>query len=39
MSIPTVILFVNGRQVDRIQGYQPKAHLKYRVDRALAPAA
>jgi thioredoxin 1 len=39
MSIPTVILFVGGRPADRVMGFEPKAHLKDRIARALAPAA
>jgi len=32
-SIPTLILFKNGKPVDRIVGYVPKKELKKRIDR------
>ncbi|RLF51029.1 MAG: thioredoxin [Thermoplasmata archaeon] len=31
MSIPTIIIFVNGREVDRIIGMVPKEELKERI--------
>lgn len=31
MSIPTIIIFVNGREVDRIIGVVPKEELKERI--------
>jgi len=37
-GIPTLALFVDGREVDRIVGAFPKAHLKQRIDRALPVA-
>jgi thioredoxin 1 len=38
MSIPTVILFVDGKPAIRLMGYQPKAALKNRIDSALNAA-
>jgi thioredoxin 2 len=35
-SIPTLLVMVNGREVDRIVGALPKAAIRERVDRALA---
>ncbi len=35
-SIPTLLVMVNGREVDRIVGALPKAAIRQRVDRALA---
>lgn len=36
MSIPTVILFVNGKPAQRMVGFQPKPSLKGKIDNALA---
>ena len=38
MSIPTLLLFSNGKAEKRIVGYQPKARLKVEVDAVLASA-
>jgi thioredoxin 1 len=35
MSIPTLILFHNGKPVQRIVGFQPKLSLKTKIDAAL----
>ena len=35
MSVPTVILFKDGQEVDRIMGYKPKDALKTRIDALL----
>ncbi|HVY65058.1 MAG TPA: thioredoxin TrxC [Gammaproteobacteria bacterium] len=35
-SIPTLLVMVNGREVDRIVGAQPKAQIRQRLERALA---
>jgi thioredoxin 2 len=35
-SIPTLLVMVNGREVDRIVGALPKAQIRQRLDRALA---
>jgi thioredoxin 1 len=37
MSIPTLLLFKEGRPVDRIVGFQPKAQLKKRLESHLVP--
>lgn len=34
-SIPTLLVMVNGREVDRIVGAQPKAQIRQRLERAL----
>jgi thioredoxin 2 len=34
-SIPTMLVMVNGREVDRIVGAQPKAAIRQRLERAL----
>ena len=34
-SIPTLLVMVNGREVDRIVGALPKAAIRQRLDRAL----
>jgi thioredoxin 1 len=39
MSIPTVILFINGKPAQRMVGFQPKPSLKAKIDSALAAAA
>ena len=36
MNIPTLLLFKNGQEVDRIVGVQPKEELARRIDRAAA---
>lgn len=36
LSIPTMILFKDGQEVERIQGAQPKANIQKAVDGALA---
>lgn len=38
-SIPTMLVMVNGREVDRIVGAQPKAAIEQRLERALARAS
>jgi thioredoxin len=35
-SIPTLLVFKGGREVDRIVGVQPKAEIARRVERAIA---
>lgn len=37
-SIPTMLVMVNGREVDRIVGAQPKAAIQQRLERAVAAA-
>jgi thioredoxin 1 len=39
MSIPTLILFVNGKPAQRMVGFQPKPSLKTKIDAALAAVA
>lgn len=39
MSIPTLLLFKEGRPVDRIVGFQPKAQLKKRLESHLVPVS
>ena len=39
MSIPTIMLFVGGKPVQRMVGFQPKPSLKGKIDSALAAAA
>ncbi|MBS1261838.1 MAG: Thioredoxin 1 [Calditrichaeota bacterium] len=34
-GIPTLILFKNGEEADRVVGAMPKAHLKQMVERAI----
>jgi len=36
MSIPTLIMFKNGKPVNQMVGLQPKAELKERIDEQLA---
>jgi thioredoxin 1 len=36
MSIPTIILFKDGKAVQRMVGFQPKPSLKSKIDAALA---
>jgi thioredoxin 2 len=38
-SIPTLLVFKDGREVDRIVGAQPKAAIVGRLERHAAPAA
>ena len=38
-SIPTMLVLVGGREVDRIVGAQPKAAIKERLERAVAAAS
>jgi thioredoxin 2 len=38
-SIPTLLVFKNGREVDRIVGVQPKAVIVGRLERHVSPAA
>jgi thioredoxin 1 len=35
MNIPTMIVFKNGKEVDRIVGALPKAELQKKLDRAI----
>jgi thioredoxin 1 len=35
-SIPTLLIFQNGREVNRLVGFAPKPQLKRQIDRALA---
>ncbi|HKC52095.1 MAG TPA: thioredoxin [Myxococcota bacterium] len=35
-SIPTLLVFRGGREVDRIVGVQPKAEIRRRLERAIA---
>lgn len=35
MAIPTLIIFKNGEEAARIQGYRPKADLKRQIDAVL----
>ncbi len=37
-SIPTLVIFQNGREVNRLVGFAPKTQLKRQIDRALASA-
>jgi thioredoxin 1 len=36
MSIPTIILFKDGKAIQRMVGFQPKPSLKGKIDSALA---
>lgn len=36
-SIPTLIVFRNGEEVERIVGYRPQGQLKAKIDQAIAP--
>ncbi len=36
VSIPTLVLFANGQEVDRLQGLQPAAEIQARIDVCLA---
>ena len=35
-SIPTLVIFNNGREVNRLVGFAPKEQLKRQIDRSLA---
>ena len=35
MSVPTMIMFKNGRQVDAFSGYMPEANLMANIERNL----
>lgn len=35
MSIPTLLLFKNGKEVDRIVGYRPRKDLMDAIDKAI----
>ena len=35
MSVPTMIMFKNGRQVDALSGYMPEANLMANIERNL----
>jgi thioredoxin 1 len=35
LSIPSLILFRNGKPAERIVGYKPKSYLKQRIDAVL----
>ncbi|MDQ6740082.1 MAG: thioredoxin family protein, partial [Actinomycetota bacterium] len=37
-NMPTLVLFRDGREVQRMVGYAPKAKLQQQIDRALAAA-
>jgi thioredoxin 1 len=39
MSIPTIILFKDGKAIQRMVGFQPKPSLKSKIDAALAPVS
>jgi thioredoxin 1 len=39
MSIPTLVVFQNGKEVSRLVGVRPKADLKRAIDSAVAAAA
>lgn len=36
MAIPTMILFQNGKEVDRIQGFGPKKYYTDRIEKLLS---
>jgi thioredoxin 1 len=38
MSIPTLILFKDGKAIQRMVGFQPKPNLKGKIDSALTTA-
>jgi thioredoxin 1 len=38
MSIPTLMVFRDGKAAERIVGYQPKNSLKAKLDAVVAPA-
>jgi thioredoxin 1 len=35
MMIPTLILFKNGKEIDKVTGFKPKADLRKRIEAAL----
>jgi thioredoxin 1 len=37
MSIPTIMIFKNGKPAEQVIGYKPKNDLKKLLDAALAP--
>jgi thioredoxin 1 len=39
LSIPTIILFKDGKPIQRMVGFQPKPSLKSKIDAALAPVS
>ena len=39
MSIPTLVLFKGGKEVDRLVGAQPKSEIVRRLERAIAAGA
>ncbi len=39
LSIPTIILFKDGKAIQRMVGFQPKPSLKSKIDAALAPVS
>ena len=36
MAVPTIILFKNGKEMDKITGLKPKADLRKRIDAVIA---
>jgi thioredoxin 1 len=36
MAVPTIILFKNGREMDKITGLKPKADLRKRIEALIA---
>ena len=38
-SIPTLVIFQGGRELNRVVGYAPKPQLKRQIDRALGVTA
>lgn len=36
MAVPTLILFKNGKEMEKITGFKPKADLRKRIDAVLA---
>ncbi len=35
MSIPTIIIFKNGKEIDRIRGFSPKEHMKKTINNII----
>lgn len=35
MSIPTMILYKNGQEIDRLVGFMPKANIAQKLDKAM----
>ena len=35
MSIPTMILYKNGKEIDRLVGFMPKANIAQKLDKAI----